>query len=340
MFVPGRELNARFYREIVEPLAGPWPHAAALLGWGSDVLGYDTPRSTDHGWGPRVQLFVDDGDVAAVARAVEAGLPGTFAGWPVRFGRDAVEMRHWVDVSTLPAWLDGYLGVDATRDLTTTDWLVLPQQLILGVVRGAVYADPRGRLAAVRARLEWYPDDVWRWLLACGWNRIGQEEHFVGRTAQVGDELGSRLLAGRLVRDLMRLCFLQERVYCPYAKWFGTAFRDLHAYAALAPMLDAVLRADDHASREAALVAAYEFVAQRNNELGLTEPVDPTVRPFHDRPFQVLFAGRFAEACRAGITDPWLRELPPVGSVDQISDSTDVLERTSITRALAAVYRA
>jgi hypothetical protein len=72
----------------------------------------------------------------------------------------------------------------------------------------------------------------------------------------------------------------------------------------------------------------------------VTDPVDPAVRPFHDRPFQVLFAGRFAEACRKRIADPRLRGLPPVGSVDQFCDSTDVLERTSITRALAAVYRA
>ena len=51
-FQPSLELNAAFYQEIVEPTVRPVPHAAALLGWGSDVLGFDTARSTDHGWGP------------------------------------------------------------------------------------------------------------------------------------------------------------------------------------------------------------------------------------------------------------------------------------------------
>ncbi|HET6320212.1 MAG TPA: hypothetical protein VFG86_27455 [Chloroflexota bacterium] len=33
-------------------------HAAANLFAGSEVLGFDTPRSMDHWWGPRVTLFV------------------------------------------------------------------------------------------------------------------------------------------------------------------------------------------------------------------------------------------------------------------------------------------
>jgi hypothetical protein len=34
------------------------------------------------------------------------------------------------------------------------------------------------------------------------WNRIGQEEHLMGR-ADRGDEIGSAIIAARLVRDLM-----------------------------------------------------------------------------------------------------------------------------------------
>src|ERR1035437_2725711 len=48
-FMPGLELCHNFYEEVVAPAVGV-SHGAALLGPGSDVLGYDTERSTDHDW--------------------------------------------------------------------------------------------------------------------------------------------------------------------------------------------------------------------------------------------------------------------------------------------------
>ncbi len=41
-FVPGVELARGFYEEAIAPLLAGVEHAAALLGWGSDVLGFDT----------------------------------------------------------------------------------------------------------------------------------------------------------------------------------------------------------------------------------------------------------------------------------------------------------
>ena len=138
-WVPGSELSRGFYREVVRPLLGTVPHSAGSLGWGSDVLGYDTERSTDHGWGPRLLVFVDGGtDCGRLAAALDAGLPETYAGWPVRFGWDRVPVRHWVTVTTLSSWLQEQVGVDASAEMSTVDWLVTQQQRLLGVVAGAV----------------------------------------------------------------------------------------------------------------------------------------------------------------------------------------------------------
>lgn len=76
---PGRMLSARFYAEVVAP-AVPHRHAAALLGPGSDVLGFDTARSTDHDWGPRCQVFVAEDDVDEVRERVRRSLPEEYAG--------------------------------------------------------------------------------------------------------------------------------------------------------------------------------------------------------------------------------------------------------------------
>jgi hypothetical protein len=324
-FVPGVELSRAFYEEVVAPLLVGEEHAAALIGTGSDVLGYDTVRSTDHGWGPRMQLFVDGDRVAAVRVAIDAGLPDEFHGWPTRYGWDEVAVSHHVDVAPLGEWLEGRLGFDPRCGISTRNWLATPQQILLELTSGGVFHDPDGDLDAVRGALAWYPDDVWLWLLACQWRRLDQEEAFVGRTAEVGDELGSRVVASRLVRDCMRLAFLLERRYAPYTKWLGTAFAQLDSAAALQfPLLD-VLSAGSYDARESALVAVVEELARLHNAAGVTRPGDTTVRLFHTRPFRVLGSARFVDACLERVTDPWLKSLPVVGAIDQYVDSVDAL---------------
>ena len=54
----GLELSRRFYFEAVRPILDrSFPdleHAAALIGHGSELLGFDDELSQDHQWGARV----------------------------------------------------------------------------------------------------------------------------------------------------------------------------------------------------------------------------------------------------------------------------------------------
>ncbi len=54
----GAELCRGFHDDVLAPLLAATPHAAGLLGAGSDVLGHDDERSTDHDWGPRATVLV------------------------------------------------------------------------------------------------------------------------------------------------------------------------------------------------------------------------------------------------------------------------------------------
>jgi hypothetical protein len=332
-FVAGADLAERFYQDVIRAAVGPRTHSAALVGTGSDVLGFDTIRSTDHGWGPRMHLFVSEADVAEVASDVEAALPATFMGWPTRYGWDAVPVQSHVVVCELSAWLREHIGLDPREGMTTIDWLATPQQLFLQVTAGRVLHDPAGELAAVRSHLAWYPEEIWLWLLACQWRRLDQEEPFVGRTAEVGDELGSRILAARLARDLVRLCLLLERRYAPYSKWLGS-FSQVDIATTLGPVLRAALAADGFRAREDALMEAFEIVAHRHNDAGITRPVAPEVRRFHGRPFRVIGSSRFVDACIDAMGDNDLRGVPLVGGIDQIVDSVDVLSHAQRARRL------
>ncbi|WBQ02604.1 DUF4037 domain-containing protein [Kribbella sp. CA-293567] len=337
-FVPATTLSHGFHDEVIRPLLPEIPYAAALVGWGSDVLGYDTERSTDHDWGPRLHVFVDAHEVDRVTELIEPALPKQYKGHPVQYGSDTVTPVHRITVTTVDGWLEEHLGVHNGRHLSLEDWLVTPQQKLLGVVAGAVYADD-GRLQVVRDALRWYPDDPWLWMLACQWSRVAQEEPFVQRTSEVGDELGSRIVAARLVRDLMRLALLMERAYAPYTKWLGTAFARLGHPDGLDRDLDQALAAHALPQREHALTTAYEKVARRHNALALTAPVDPSPRPFHDRPALILDAGRFEQACLDRVSDQRLKDLGLIGTIDQFADNTDVLSNPAAYRRLISIYQ-
>ncbi|WP_140427045.1 DUF4037 domain-containing protein, partial [Ensifer aridi] len=245
-FVQGLALARNFYADVVRPLIKV-PHAASLLGEGSEVLGFDQPRSTDHAWGPRLQVFVDAPHVQAVGAAVEHGLPPEFMGWPVQFfSWQTNTVRHHVEITTLGDWIRSQIGIDPIAvELSTPAWLALPQQLLLQVTAGEVFHDDTGELRRLRETLAWYPRDVWLWAMASQWHLIGNAEPRIGRTTEAGDRRGSALIAARLARLLMELSFLQERRYWPYEKWFGTAFERLAVAPALGPRLDAVLSAQD-----------------------------------------------------------------------------------------------
>lgn len=349
---PGQELARRFYLHAVAPLLGGVPHAAALLGNGSEVLGYDDRTSTDHDYGPRLQLFLPAGTDPAPVQLALTALPDQFDGFPVGFHRAfgaTPDDGHQIEVTTVEGFFTAALGTDPASGLTLADWLLAPTQRLATLTAGAVFHDPAGALAQRRDTLSWYPDDTWRYVLAAGWLRIGQEEAFIGRTGGTGDDLGSAVVTSRVVRDLIRLAFLVERRWAPYSKWLGRAFAGLRLAVRLRPALDRALSADGWREREAGVCEAASLLGQATNQLRLAAPVDPSPRRFHERDIRVVGGERFAEALTEDITDPQVRQLLArlgtrggglsvgalPGAIDQAVDSVDVLTRPERCRAAA-----
>jgi len=360
-FVPGLKLSRLFFEAGVRPvLRRAFPrlrYSAGRLGDGSEVLGFDTPRSRDHNWGPRCQLFLSDCDFGrlrrAIDRALRARLPIAVRGYPtnwkslpegegmVRFPEAVPRgpVKHWCEIRTVRRYFRQPVAVDVTQAMSPVDWLVLPHHELAQLTGGEVFHDGLGTLRPLRRRLRWYPDPVWRYCLAAQWARIDQEEPFPGRTQEVGDELGSRMLTARLVRDVMWLGFLMERRWAPYSKWFGTAFSRLPCARRLGPPLLAALRARGWRERERQMSRAYEAAVRMHNALKLTRPFPAKVSLFRTRPFRVIHAMALAEALRKSIRDPRVRALPAyAGGVDTFADSTDVVDRPDLCRRLKAVY--
>jgi hypothetical protein len=359
-FIPGLKLGEGFYHQAVWPIIErEFPglrHTAALIGSGSEILGFDTAMSSDHHWGPRAMLFLSEGDFAryrdALHDAFAHQLPYTYHGYSTNFAPpnasghvtrllqsiNSGPVNHRVEIMTIRQFFRYYLDIDPFDGIEVTDWLTFPEQKLRTVTTGAVYHDDLG-LETIRAKLAYYPHDVWLYLLAAGWTRIGQEEAFVGRTGYLGDDLGSQLIAARLARDLMRLCFLMERQYAPYSKWFGTAFSKLACAERLAPALRGALLAQNWCERELYMSKAYENLAEMHNALGITDLLPTKVSPFHGRPFKVIHGEVFAKAIKAQIQDEAAKNITTdIGGIDEFSDSTDLLDNAGLRRRLKTLY--
>jgi hypothetical protein len=353
-FIKGLDLSQFFYQEAVRPIIDrDFPdlvYSAALIGPGSEVLGFDTPQSRDHDWGPRLFLFLRhaDQDVhqEAIDNRLQRELPAEVHGYPTNFRnhedgtawmvaeKDGL-IHHRVQFFTVRSYFEYFLKFDPAGKIRPVDWVSVPENNFLMLTSGRVFHDGLGQLKPLRKKLSYFPQDVWLYMMAAQWQRISQEEHFMGRCGQVSDELGSRLVAARLVRDLMRLCFLMERKYAPYIKWFGSAFAQLDCAGTLLSAFAAVLKAGTWRERQKYLSIAYEHLAGMHNALNITDQLSPNVSPFFDRPFLVINAGRFVDAIRAEIKDEAVLALPEkLGAFDQFVDSTDALEYSQQIKAV------
>jgi hypothetical protein len=59
---------------------------------------------------------------------------------------------------------------------------------------------------------------------------------------------------------------------------------------------------------------------------------EPIIGPYYDRPFTTINADDAIAAIQAMMEDPLLRALPIVGSIDQVSDLTPVLEDPDLSQ--------
>src|SRR4051812_35302755 len=178
----GVELARLFHEEAVAPLlARTLPglrHTAGRFGHGSDVLGFDDRISRDHGWGPRVDLLLEEDGFeearAAVDQALRTGLPARFRGYStsyrnhVRVDVAGPPIDHYVEIGSLERLLGQELGIRGADGWSPVDWLVAPEQRLLEVTGGALFRDDLG-FAEIRRKLAFYPEDVRLHLMAAQW---------------------------------------------------------------------------------------------------------------------------------------------------------------------------
>ena len=280
----------RFYSTTVAPRVVGIPHAAALIGPGSEVLGFDDATSEDHDFGTRVQLFAADAAGAgALAIATESLRSGTIETWAA------------------PDFFAARLGFDAPEPPTFAQWLATPTQVLAELTGGGVFHDD-DVLAPRRANLKWYPEDVWRLVLAAAWLRVAQHQPLHGRAGLVGDALSARVMAARLAHDAMRLTFLIERRWAPYDKWLGTALRTTALGEQVESGLEAALAGRDAKRQAERLNGVFGVLGDATNSLDLAPAVPTAPVRFWSRDIWTIGADRFTLALTAAIRAAAIRD--------------------------------
>jgi len=337
-FIPGLKLSELFYNDVIkEKLEKEYPeleYAAALIGQGSEILGFDDKMSTDHHWGPRLQLFLKEDDYdkynLIIKKYFSKILPFTFLGYSTNWSepneKDGMNqflelktngpINHRIEIYTVERFLKLTLGLESL-ELNESDWFTIPEQRLLEFTSGKVFYDNFGELTHVRKHINYYPDSIWKLKIIVQWDRISQEMSFVGRIGGKGDDLGSRIEASRLVRYIMEMAFILEKKYIPYEKWFAIAFKQLSISKTLNPLLLGILKENNWQQREKLLLDAYLQLIKMHIELSLIPNIKIEPMQFHNRPQLVIPLQNVIEELKRGINYSFSQVSYSLGTINQ-----------------------
>ncbi|MHA1188721.1 MAG: DUF4037 domain-containing protein [Candidatus Heimdallarchaeota archaeon] len=297
-FITGLKLTKHFYHEVVKPLLDKhFPklnYSAARIGSGSDVLGFDTIRSTDHDWGEDYDSLKDK-----ISEMLSEKLPKEFMGYATnyRIADDGVKImdpiqkgnaKHNIVFYTIKSFFKKFLGIDPYKEILEIKWLSFPEQQLLAVTSGVVYHDGLKELITIQEKFKYYPRNVWLFLMKMQWFILAEESSYLGRANEVKDEIGSYILSVNQLSKLMKLCFLMERKYAPYSKWFTLAFSKLKSGSKLVPLIKKIISTNNWTQQEKYLIEAYIYVANFHNDLKITEQINVDVKTFHNRPYLII----------------------------------------------------
>ena len=325
-FIPGLELNRQYYTKVIAPLLKQFDpdlnYSASLIGYGSDVLGFDNATSMDHNWGPRGQIFLQGADsnrIEALWNFLAENLPTEFMEFPTNFTDKRLDgtqsmvpaassrINPLIEIYDLDRYFADLFHKDVF-DLAPIDWLRIPEQKLLEVTAGEVFHDGLNRLNPAREVLHYYPTDIRLAKLAAYWNCISNEEAFVGRAVELSDLLGLKFIASRLVNTLLKICFVLKEQYLPYSKWFTHGFDQLGLPQIKQAALD-ILTENDPKAVEQKLANLYtQMLALQNGCPGIPR-IEIGITSYYNRPYRVIMADKIVDVLRASIEEENIRSL-------------------------------
>lgn len=308
-FIPGLELNRSFFKEVIQPLLEDnfkhITYSAALMGYGSDVLGVDNETSMDHNWGPRCIIFLSKEDIKykdQLDHFFSNSLPFEHRGFPTNYTdprydftqkmklTNSYPIKHLIEIHEIEEYFNQHLNISDIYNIKEKEWLTFNDQVLLELISGEVYYDGLNCLTKIRETLSFYPPNISKIRLASLWLSIWNEEPFIGRCIENNDFIGLKLISSRIVATLMKILFYLDNRYIPYSKWFGTIFSTISTYNKLQPMISDILTENNPEVLENNLCKLYSEVITLHNSSDYLPQLENKVQNFFNRPYKVIFA--------------------------------------------------
>jgi hypothetical protein len=338
----GLALNKRFFFQIVKPLIEKkfinLKYSCGLIGPGSDVLGLDDLTSRDHNWGLRLILFLEEKDIELKTEIVEflsTNLPKTFENFDVNWSNPAEDgsripeptkgkINHGVRIYSISEYLLDHFGMNTLDALSDEQWLTISEQKLLEFTSGEVFIDSLGKITSLRKKIAYYPEHIKILNLIGEWKAIASEIAFIGRTRMLYDEVGSHLIACRLIHKMMRIVFILENKYVPYAKWLGSKFYYLQLARELLPIFQDIISSTDWEDRENKLIECYLLLAQEMKRIGLIS-ANIVETFYYSRPQKVINVWDIIKDLQSKLNSEFVKKYSwgSINQVIQISDTID-----------------
>ena len=203
----GRELAHQVAQDIELNLPDLVPHIClALVGTGSECLGFDDAISEDHDFTKRCQLFLP----ADTYKANTERLHSYFKNYA--YGT--------VQIESISDFYKRYTlypeGPQCEKEFRR-----IPQDLLCTATNGEVFLDNFGSFTHIRQRLlAYYPEDIRLRKIAYELNQLAQSGQYnLPRMLQRGDTIAASLALHQFVHHYMLLVHLLNKSYAPFYKW-------------------------------------------------------------------------------------------------------------------------
>ncbi len=250
----GLELAKGYYEEFGKPMmesefADILPFlAAGFVGSGSEHYGFDDEVSRDHDFEPGFCIFLPGEDVVDRRRAFQlerayAKLLQEYAG--IKRQRISPVGGNRNGVIRIDEFYMKSIG-SANGELSTEQWLRLPDYALAEAVNGEVFMDNYGEFSRIRESLICMPDDIKLKRLAGNLLIMAQsgQYNFV-RCMKHGEPEAAQLACVEFVNAAMKTTFLLQDRYMPYYKWSFRALRGLLGTEELSEKLSFLLFGDN-----------------------------------------------------------------------------------------------